>query len=149
MCDVLQNLLIGIISGLLSSFLVSMGLEKREKKNEHKRRFEADKQIYSRYIQSIRLELLLAYKSSDNDCLVRVIEDEPFRESFNNLSEDSSKKNKEIQEHIQKLKGEALNGQITEEKYKVMSGKLYQYSVWILKFREKESSQYRSFCTSK
>lgn len=141
MCELLSDSIIGFVSGCLSSVFVSIFSKIYWDKAEHKKQFKMDKQTYSRYIQNINLELLLACKSGDTEHLVRTIEDEPFRETFKNLSDESIVKVKEIKNYIEKLKEKALNEEISDKNYKVLHGELYRYSVWALTLTEESSKR--------
>ena len=140
MCETIRDIIIGLISGAISSLIISVILKKYWDNQEHKKRFLADKQVYSRYIQTIRVELLLASKTEDYDFLVRAIDDEPIRESFNMLSDQSKASIDEISTFLNELKNEALSQRIPPERYKVLNSKLFQYSVWVLKLTERNNN---------
>ncbi|WP_028506205.1 hypothetical protein [Ruminococcus sp. FC2018] len=138
MCDVICNILIGLLSGIVSSGIVTIAYDKKTKKIEHERNFNADKQVYHRYILSIRNELFFAYKNNDYENLIRTIENEPIRDSFTNLDDESHKSIGEISNFISQMKERILSTgySMKEKDYKIYNGKLFQYSVHALKLEE-------------
>ncbi|MEY8367761.1 hypothetical protein AALA24_03225 [Anaerovoracaceae bacterium 42-11] len=155
-CEIVISLIIGIISGGISSFFVSVYLQKRwnekEKlaeaermKQKNREDFEKEKQIFHRYIERIRSELLLAYKSCDYDYVFRTIEDEPIRKTFNKLSDNSDIEFKQIGCYIKNLREDLENKKLDEDGYKAKSGMLFKYSVQVLKFQLKEDDDIESY----
>ncbi len=148
-CEIFISLIIGIISGGISSFFVSVYLQKhwnaKEElaeaeriKQKHREDFEKEKQIFHRYIERIRAELFLAYKSGDYDYVFRTIEEEPVQKIFEELSDESKREISEIRKHIGELRDALLLEELDENNYKTKSGMLYKYSVQVLKFKLKE-----------
>lgn len=136
--DIIRDVVIGLVSGGVSSWIVSYFLKKKWDKQQHQISFERDKQIYHRYIERIRFELLTAQKSGDYDFVIRTIEDEPIRESFDNLSKESSEEIRSISDYLSELKEEVSSGAIGEKRFKIINSKLFQFSVHILKMSEAE-----------
>lgn len=147
-CDLLRDLLIGLVSGGLSSWAVSAYLGKKqkeeterqkavEKKQAQKVAFDRDKQMFHRYLLQVRTELFLAYKNGDYDFLTRTLEDEPIRETFENLGEKEQTTMREIANLFQKLKQLANEKDaISQNDYDKCAKELLKYSIDILRFKE-------------
>ena len=139
MCNIFLNVSIGLITGVVSSFVVSVILKKYWDSQEVKKQFDLDKQNYCRYIQNIRLELLLAYKNGNGyyDYLIRVIDDPPIRDTFENLTDESKNTTHEISNYIDDIKKKISDDsyKMSENEYKRTYGMLFKYSVDALKLR--------------
>lgn len=134
-CEIITNILIGIISGLISGFLTSVWLKKHWDKKEIEEQFEMEKQTYERYLQRIREEILIGEKLNDYSYVLRTIENEPIRKTFNQLDENSRKSIVEIQKCIKKLKNEI---EIGNGNFEVTKGMLFKYQMDVLKYRRKD-----------
>lgn len=136
----INDLFIGTLAGIISAAIVNIYCHCKE----HKRSFENDKQLYCRYIQIIRVELFLAFKNNDYDGVILAIENEPIRNTFGYLSDNSIKAIHETQNYISNLKNMLMeeNIHISEGKYKEIRSKLYQYTVAALKLTEQKPHEY-------
>jgi len=88
MGNLIGDIVIGLVSGLVSSTLVTLFFNWRAKKKEEAYRFEMDKQIYVHYIQRVRrqLSICVGHEKYDNcEDLIMEIENSPICESFHNL----------------------------------------------------------------
>ena len=132
--DIIIGLVTGIVSGVLSSIMVNVFRDAQE----HRRNFENEKQLYSRYIQHIKLELYLAYKNDDYDGSILTIGEEPLRNFFNKLSKESREELDKIYNNIDNWKSEIVKGNYTmsEKEYRDKSNELSRYVLTILKLKE-------------
>ena len=78
----ITDILIGLLSGMLSSWLVSECLKKKWDKEQQIKDFENDKQNYERYLGRLRYELFLGNKMKDYSFFLRAFEEEPIRNTF-------------------------------------------------------------------
>jgi len=124
MCDIFENLMIGVISGLLSSTIVTIVFTYLDKKEKQFQGFKNDIQIFHRWILRIRNELEIAYKYKDISSLRRAIEDEPILPYFNGLSSESISAKTEATEYIRTLVNEYDMNDVEENKFKADMGKL-------------------------
>jgi len=134
-CEVLVNIGIGVVSGIISSILVTQHYRRKEAIED----FVRDRQSYHRYILLIRSELFIAFQKQDKDSLIISIENEPILYSFSNMTERSAKDKSKIDEFIKKMRNELeKNSTINEEVYKRWHGMLFKYSVDALKLERKK-----------
>ena len=80
--SIIKDLIIGLVSGSISSLIVSIILKKQWDARELANGFENDKQAFARYIGKLREELLIGNKLKDYSFFLRTLEDEPIRNSF-------------------------------------------------------------------
>ena len=140
MCDIVRDIFIGLASGILSSWIVSACLKNKWDKQQHIIDFQNDKQEYCRYLQRIRNELLIGHKTDDYDYVIRSIDSEPQRKTFSNLTQDNKNELQDIQHYLQELRDELYSKKISLSRYKDINGKLFQYTVHVLKFEEQGKS---------
>ena len=147
---ILRDVIIGLISGGISSWIVSIILKRRwdkkqkqidieYKKQKLREEFENDKQLFCRYLLGIRSELFLAKKAGDYDFVIRAIDNEPFRRSFEYLSPKNSDEVLEIIGFLHDIKQAISTSEVTNLQYSEWYGKLYQYSVNVLFMKENKS----------
>ena len=136
MCEYIENFLIGLVSGIVSSAIVTVVFSFKEKKRKRKQGFNDDVQTFHRWILRIRNELEIAYKYGDVTFLKRTIEDEPIFNYFDDLTDESVKVKTEITEFVKNLVDIYSSTQIDEKHFKSDSGLLFKYSVDSLKFNK-------------
>lgn len=141
MCSILENLVIGIVSGAISSYLVSLHLNRIEKKRKAEQDFKDDMQTYHRWILRVRNELEIAQKIGDSSSLLRAIEEEPILNSFENLSEQSIEVKKATDKFIHSLADQNGSHVCEDNKFKCDMGKLYKYSVEALKYTRAQETK--------
>lgn len=138
-CEILVNILIGLVTGGVSGFFVSITLQKHLDKQQFKRDFEMDKQNFERYLEDIRLELRLA-KCENYDEIIRVIETEPIRETFTHLQICDQKTLHNIIEYINEIKNYILdNPDYIDANSKKIQGKLFAFRIAVMKFETDDS----------
>lgn len=136
-CDVILNLLIGLSSGIVSSWLVTIIYNKRIKKIQAKEKFKRDIQTFHRYILMVKKAVAIAYSTKDKTFLEIMVEDEPILYNFENLKDNNKEKKKEIIDYIKNIIDKFnKTDNIDETNYKAILGILYKYSVEVLKFKE-------------
>ena len=141
MCSILENLVIGIISGAISSYLVSLHLNRIEKKRKAEQDFKDDMQTYHRWILRVRNELEIAQRIGDSSSLLRAIEEEPVLKSFENLSEQSIEV-KRVTDHFIRALADQNGSQVcADNKFKRDMGMLYKYSVDALMYTSNQATE--------
>lgn len=139
LCDVLINFAIGIGSGLLSGFISSICLKKRWDRIEKGKKFESEKQIYSRYLNDIRNEIAIGKRLNDYTFVLRSIENEPIREMFDELDALSQQSITEISRYVRNLK-EIFEEEInSDSQIMEVQSQLLKYRLEVLKYRKKIS----------
>jgi hypothetical protein len=98
--EIIINLLIGLVSGVVSGFFVTMIFKRIQEKREWKFNFQEDKQNLSNFIYAICIELDLLIEDVRNNNKIdvkeakRVFKNQPRTLSFteNNITEESTNK---------------------------------------------------------
>ena len=134
MFEILENLMIGIVSGVLSSALVTIVFTHRDKKEKQLQGFKDDVQRFHRWILSARNELEIAYKYKDISFLKRTVEDEPILPYFDGLSDESVSAKIEATDYIRSLVDKYASNNVEENQFKADMGKLFKYSLNALKY---------------
>ena len=136
LCEIALNVGIGLFTGLLSGYVVSVALKKKWDKEQQKSDFEADKQRYERFLGEIQCELRLANKPEDCARISRKIECEPVRETFEFLDAASEKQQSEIGSYIKKLGDDSeKNPDKVLDNAEKNCRKLVQYRNQILRYK--------------
>ncbi|MBP3519964.1 MAG: hypothetical protein J6J87_01305 [Oscillospiraceae bacterium] len=143
MCEILRDGLIGLISGIISSTVVTICFSIRDKKRREKEGFGEDVQTFHRYLLRIRSELDISYRLGDYSSIIRAIEAEPILYYFDNLSETSAKEKREISDFVESLKekyGNEKDNNILKAEIIKDSSTLFRYSIDVLKFTKNRKS---------
>ncbi len=82
------DILISIVTGVFSSLIVALIFQKWLDFRDFKRQFDDDKQILCRYTKQLLNELMNYERTFDDKPLMRLVENEPFRSTFDRISED-------------------------------------------------------------
>lgn len=135
MSEFWSDMLIGLISGVVSSTLVTLVFMWRDSKRTKKIGFQNDVQTFHRWILRVRNELEISYRLNDVSSLLRAIEEEPILTYFNNLSEESLVNKRQTTEFIRNLSN-YRNQKVDETKFKQDVGFLFKYSVEALKYTQ-------------
>ena len=135
---IIKDLVIGLVSGGISSWLVSIALKRYWDAKELEKQFERDKQAFARYIDKLREELLIGSKMEDYSFFLRTLDDEPIRFSFTKLDDESIVNAREIRIFLDNLK-DKFEGKtiLTEAERKSINSKLFKYKMDIIRFKMK------------
>lgn len=136
--EFLQSIIVGLISGWISSWLVSHQFKKKAEESLQRQRFLSEQQEYARYLQRIRVQMhiCLAVKGSD-DCsaLIMEIENAPIVESFKCLNQEQVKVIEKANEAINKVRKQAELGDAGEPHvYHEYAPTLLKCVIAVLKF---------------
>ena len=124
---------IGIVTGVLSSWLVTTMFNKKTKKEL----FEDEKQLFERYINSLRTELSI-HKNIDNiNAIQRILEDEPILKTFAELSANDFQTKDEISDMFSSIKISCSNKNISNDDIDKWNSELLKYRFKVLQFKRK------------
>ncbi len=137
--EILQSIITGLVSGCISSWLVTSLFKKKEEQALEMKQFLADQQEYLRYLQRIRTQMAICFHNRENadySALIMEIENAPIVESFERLTEEEKEILHEAAEAIMVLRQCAETGDAGEPHvYYKCSSKLLQCCVAVLKFK--------------
>lgn len=141
MCELLHDLLIGFVSGVLSSCIVSKYFAWKDKCKEIEKGFKDDVQTYHRWILRVRNELEISRRIGEFSSLYRAIEEEPILDYFKNLNENSLKNKQESAQYIRSLRDKYSRSSFNDEQFKYDMGMLFKYSVDALRYANTTSKK--------
>jgi hypothetical protein len=132
--SVLAGIPSGLVTGLISGWMVSKYFTNRDKKLAKQREFENDKQILNRHIESLRLEVDILIrcieenKSYDVDEFKRIDQRGPMTPSFGYGLTDNSyillKETKNVQKEMDLLYLRKIRNELSRARLGVLSMKL-------------------------
>ena len=124
---------IGIATGVFSSWLVTAMFNKKAQKEL----FEDEKQLFERYINSLRTELSIHENIDNANAIQRILDDEPILKTFSKLSKDDLKIKSEISDMFSNIRTACSNMKITNEDIVKWNSELFKYRLKVLKFKRK------------
>ena len=143
--ECLQNILIGLVSGAISSFIVTYFWNKRilkvdainkdrEAAQEYARQFKEDIQTLCHYLDHLRLELDLPEAKDKAANIRRLVDSRPGTSSFvGGMKEEGIALMRKLNCYLHELDDEAAHDKLTTVKCNTYKGKLFVLECDLLK----------------
>lgn len=135
--EYLINALIGIVTGALSSWIVTIMFNKKAEKML----FDREKQIYSRFIEKVRTELEASKEKENIDMVIRTINEQPYLETFSNLNDDSIAITQEIGEILDEINVNFRRKKFDRQRISHWNSRLLKHQIKVLKFKIKTNKE--------
>ena len=133
--DIIICLTTGLVSGVISSGIVTIIYRKKDRKQDFVRRFMDDKQSYARYLELTRNTLTRCHIEKNYTPMIGFDDAEPIRSTFSKLSGQDTQLLHDIQSTLDHLNQLTDHGKpLTEAQYREFDSKLLKYQIAVLKF---------------